>query len=78
MREGEAQTAEPGAREQFIVIEGEVKRVVLDSSVDEDDEVDEIILETEVPDKMANRDTILSQEQIIIDELQPAYERPDL
>ena len=53
-------------------------RVALDSSVDEDDEADEIILETEVPDKMANRDTILSQEHIIIDELQPAYERPDL
>ena len=78
MREGEAQTAEPGAREQFIVTDGEAKRVVLDSSVDEDDEADEIILETEVPDKMANRDTILSQEHTIIDELQPAYERPDL
>lgn len=52
--------------------------MVLDSEGDEDEEGEEIILETEVPDKMANRDTILSQEHIIIDEMLPAYERPQL
>ena len=78
MREGEAQTAEPQAREQFIVTEGEATFVVLDSEGTEDEEGEEVILETEVPDKMANRDTILSQEHIIIDEMLPAYERPEL
>ena len=49
---------------------------MLDSEGTEDE--NEIILETEVPDKMANRDTILSQEHIIIDDLRPEYERPEL